>query len=532
MLLSCLLLASWYTKSASEQSIDAGVLLEVIRALEKSGKWVFKEVSPELVPECRSNERILLIIDSVFFVDKHSLVDGVLHFDDCNDLGLDLDLGLSTGIETGIDTRVEDYLVLCLISMLESNLQKETFVNNPNHISAKYSKLSEKISSCGCALLEVNTDNIFVDIASGKGFFNYAAVGSFTCNSDYKIECNIQNITYNIESNKEELQTQKAIEIDAKSDCVSGTSITKKSRVKSRQHCKCDVCGDILSGASSLKKHMNIHNPNPEYRCSLCFKYYNSKSSLIKHRKIRHFICYEHVCETCHERFAEYNALKKHRTIHVREQVLRCDCCNDLFSTQYNLTTHYEVCKKKYRSDNRKHAAVGKIPSNDDEIEYNITNIICNDRESKPESQIQENGWFDAKGNYVLGASINKKCKIKADKKCKCDVCGRIICNSLALKVHMRTHNLSDAYKCSLCCKYYASSTGLKKHFAAKHAIYIDHVCSKCQERFTVYKDYRKHRMMHGRNDIHKCDYCKVSFSTKSNLDIHINTCKKNTRQW
>ncbi|MDP0588798.1 MAG: hypothetical protein QS748_06215 [Candidatus Endonucleobacter bathymodioli] len=220
---SCLLLASWYTKSASEESIDAGVLLEEMRALEKSGMWVFKEVSQELVPECRSNERFLLIIDSVLFVDKHSLLDGVCHFDDGDSAGLDREVEMKMGY----------YMVLCLINMLEASLHNWTFVNNHNNISSQHFKLAEKVYLCNCALLEINKDNIFVDIEPGKGLLNYAAVGKFTINGDGKIECNIKDITYNTEYSKPELQAQTVGEFYAEIDCISGARINKEDNSES-----------------------------------------------------------------------------------------------------------------------------------------------------------------------------------------------------------------------------------------------------------------------------------------------------------
>ncbi|MDP0588799.1 MAG: C2H2-type zinc finger protein [Candidatus Endonucleobacter bathymodioli] len=523
---SCLLLASWYTKSASEESIDAGVLLEEMRTLEKLGVWVFKEVSQELVPECRNNERFLLIIDSVLFVGRHSLADRVLHFDDGDDLGLNFDLGLNTGIETDIEARVEDYLVLCLISMLETSMQKETFVNNPNDISAKYFQLAGEISSCECALLEVNTDNIFVDIASGKGLCNYAAVGKFTINGDGEIECNIKNITYNDENNKEELQAQKVVEFDAEIDCISGTRISEEDKSESKAQYKCDMCNKTLSNSYSLRRHMRLHDSSSAYNCSLCSKFYFSTVGLKVHREKCHLIFSEYVCETCNEILTTYNNYRKHKVTHARELMPVCYYCNELFSTISNLNKHYKVCKEKYCSDNGKYAVVGKLSFKDDKMGCNIKNIICNNRESKSKSQTKKNGGFDTKTDPILGASINKKNKVKADQPRKCDVCGKILCHAQSLINHMKTHNRSDAYKCPLCCNNYVAKSTLKRHLEKSHAIFTDYVCDRCQETFTVHKDYRKHRSIHLREDIHACSLCNMIFSTKNNVSIHYKTCK------
>ncbi|MDP0588801.1 MAG: C2H2-type zinc finger protein [Candidatus Endonucleobacter bathymodioli] len=486
---SCLLLASWYTKSASEESIDAGVLLAEVRDLESPGLWVFKEVCPELVPECRSNERFLLIIDSVLFVDKHSLVDGILHFDDGESVGLDMD----------IETKMEDYLVLCLISMLEASLHNETFDNNPNNISAKDLKLAEKIYLCNDSLLEINTDNILVDIEPGEGLLNYAAVGKFTINGDGEIECNIKDITYNTECSKSELQIQKIVVFGTESYSMLGASINKEDESKSIKYYKCDVCNKMLSNSDSLKVHMNMHNKTDASKCYLCCKYYTSNATLKRHYANSHFMRREYVCETCNERFTKYSDCKNHKIINCHHYIPVCDYCNEVFSSRSVLARHYKTCKEKLSSDNGKCTGVGKVPSGGDKIESNIKNIICNDGESNLELQTQKAGWLDAKIDHISGTSVNKNNKIKYNESRKCDVCGKIFCHLESLKNHMKTHNRSSAYECSLCCNSYVAKANLKKHLAGSHSIYTDYVCYKCQEVFTVYMDYRKHRMMHAR---------------------------------
>ncbi|MDP0561130.1 MAG: ankyrin repeat domain-containing protein [Candidatus Endonucleobacter sp. (ex Gigantidas childressi)] len=105
----------------------------------------------------------------------------------------------------------ENYLASCLISMLETNLSNRIFFQNvsPNKMSANILDLSEKIVTCDCSLLGVNTGEFFVDDALEKGLFNYAAVARFTFYKKNKIKCSIQNITCVNSNNKPELEIQE-----------------------------------------------------------------------------------------------------------------------------------------------------------------------------------------------------------------------------------------------------------------------------------------------------------------------------------
>ncbi|MDP0561138.1 MAG: ankyrin repeat domain-containing protein [Candidatus Endonucleobacter sp. (ex Gigantidas childressi)] len=236
---SCLLIFSCCTKGAQEQSIDEGVLLEEMIDLERTGKWLFKEMHQELVPRHRKNDRFLLIIDSAFVTRNLPSVNSELYLEGDDNLGLDsrsgldLYLGRGSGLGVDIEVGVGNYLVLCLMCMLEAGFSKSIFVQNvsPNNMSSKILGLSEKIDACDCPLLEVNADEFFVDDALKRGLSNYSAVVRLTwyeINKINKIKCSIQNITRVSSNNQPELKIQ---EVDTSPCLPEETFVLPPSKV-------------------------------------------------------------------------------------------------------------------------------------------------------------------------------------------------------------------------------------------------------------------------------------------------------------
>ncbi|MDP0561132.1 MAG: ankyrin repeat domain-containing protein [Candidatus Endonucleobacter sp. (ex Gigantidas childressi)] len=233
---SCLLIFSCCTKGGQEKSIDAGVLLEEMRGLEQTGKWVFKEMNQELVPEHRKNDRFLLIIDSTFLARNLLPVNGKLYLERGYKRKLDqveywdLYLGGSSWLGANTDAIAENYLASYLMNMLERNKNKRTFAKRDISfdIDADPVVIPKKIVECDCSLLGVDTGEFFVDDALEKGLFDYSAVVRYTCNLYNNIECRIQNITCVNSNNKPGMEIQ---EVDTSPCLPQETFVLPPSKV-------------------------------------------------------------------------------------------------------------------------------------------------------------------------------------------------------------------------------------------------------------------------------------------------------------
>lgn len=84
-------------------------------------------------------------------------------------------------------------------------------------------------------------------------------------------------------------------------------------RERERERKKCDDCGSLFAGTSSLNKHIRG-----------------------VHLKLR-----PHPCSACHKSFLHISALETHfRSVHLRLQPFKCPHCYRNFSDKSNMRKH------------------------------------------------------------------------------------------------------------------------------------------------------------------------------------------------
>lgn len=85
---------------------------------------------------------------------------------------------------------------------------------------------------------------------------------------------------------------------------------SSESGVKMKQY-KCDICYKSYNTKAVLKKHKKIHGDGLEFRCNLCSKGFKNSAELEKHNKI-HLGIRPHSCSFCDNTFSEERSLKTH----------------------------------------------------------------------------------------------------------------------------------------------------------------------------------------------------------------------------
>ncbi|XP_075210096.1 uncharacterized protein LOC142317425 isoform X2 [Lycorma delicatula] len=129
----------------------------------------------------------------------------------------------------------------------------------------------------------------------------------------------------------------------------------------------CQVCGKVLSSASSyyvhmklhsgskpfhctvceasfcrkpyLEVHMRTHTGERPFQCDLCLKRFTQKSSLNTHKRV-HTGERPYECDICQKRFAVKSYVSAHRWSHVAEKPLGCDQCSLTFTSKTQFTIH------------------------------------------------------------------------------------------------------------------------------------------------------------------------------------------------
>ncbi|KTG03215.1 hypothetical protein cypCar_00010332 [Cyprinus carpio] len=101
----------------------------------------------------------------------------------------------------------------------------------------------------------------------------------------------------------------------------------------------CNVCGNLFSEMSSLRRHMRIHKGLKPYQCQLCTRSFRQGNQLKTHMRI-HTGVTPYICLDCGKPCITAGELRKHMDIHNGSRKVRCNLCGNMFSDIYSLKKH------------------------------------------------------------------------------------------------------------------------------------------------------------------------------------------------
>ncbi|UYM14314.1 C2H2-type zinc finger protein [Endozoicomonas euniceicola] len=109
------------------------------------------------------------------------------------------------------------------------------------------------------------------------------------------------------------------------------------------------------------------------------------------------------------------------------------------------------------------------------------------------------------------------------NKKCACDVCGRIFTKPHHLRDHKRTHTGEKPYECGVCQERFTQLGGLIRH-GYRHTGEKPYECDVCGKGFTQTGDLVRHKRIHTGEKPYGCDVCKKRFNQLNHLIVHKRT--------
>lgn len=203
----------------------------------------------------------------------------------------------------------------------------------------------------------------------------------------------------------------------------------------------CIGCGNMFVSAE-LRKHRKICKPPPALKCEVCDEKFTSKSDLRQHRDSFHINL---PCEECGKVFPTYAKLKSHSILHQKRP---CEYCGKEISHAY-YSQHIQVCQ----------------------VDVNDKIHVCDKCPLKTHSIIQfkqhQRAFHSEKSNFVLeGTEIDEQ--------------GFVACPKCSSKFSMK---------------------GYVNHYRKVHGSYPP--------------GYPTHTLL-------KCDQCPIELTTKKSLDRHI----------
>ncbi|KAL1248540.1 hypothetical protein QQF64_021858 [Cirrhinus molitorella] len=219
----------------------------------------------------------------------------------------------------------------------------------------------------------------------------------------------------------------------------------------------CNICGNLFSEMSSLRRHMRIHKGLKPYQCQLCTRSFRQGNQLKTHMRI-HTGEKPFNCTSCDARFAQKCQLVYHcRMHHGEEKPHKCDFCGAAFATSSNLKIHI-----------RKHS--GEKPYECGECGKRFTQastlMYHKRRHTGEKPYICDTCGMAFAVSSSLIAHTRKHTGVTPY---ICLDCGKPCLTAGELRKHMDIHNGSRKVRCNLCGNMFSDIYSLKKHSILKH---------------------------------------------------------------
>lgn len=254
----------------------------------------------------------------------------------------------------------------------------------------------------------------------------------------------------------------------------------------------CSICGKRFKKASLFIAHEKTHRTR-KFHCHYCLSKYPSDSFLQDHLLTHQFGEYD--CCDCLVKFASFNQLNIHKEkMHNHETSKVCEYCNREFREFVQLIAH----RRKAH------------PESEESRKAKYTCCDCGRK-------------FTVKGNFVRHKKLHEKRDL--EKKCSCEICGKVLGNKYALASHLNTHTRDSSFKCKTCDKTFVSKYTLLDHVRRIHdeiGSGRDKICKQCGRSFFTNSELKYHLKSHTGERPYRCEVCGETYLSSSTLRYHM----------
>ncbi|XP_043282010.1 zinc finger protein 729 [Venturia canescens] len=281
----------------------------------------------------------------------------------------------------------------------------------------------------------------------------------------------------------------------------------------------CQYCGVGFAREKALASHSRIHGGDSPFECTNCGDMFWDMNTLREHIRVKHGggqalttsvdefdpndnTTYtgderfgEFYCDTCGVPFHRLDLLKRHRKIHVKQEVTEvmdgpsqhhvCNVCGEWFEEALALLAHAEL---HARSPTRRCLLCGEQCRDDAEVAEHV----------------RQNHAEDAPPNT-------------------CTMCGKTCKDKRSLLKHSWVHNADKTFGCTKCGKRFHSKARLRRHMVSHRNKMV--ACDECGEEFPDGRALVSHRHSHNKDlggRSFPCRECGKTFGSRSSQQIHI----------
>ena len=172
-----------------------------------------------------------------------------------------------------------------------------------------------------------------------------------------------------------------------KSTTTSGILTHVRFVHKNERKHKCDLCSSSFNTRYGLKTHVQRHNGEKNYACTLCSYKGVKLGDLQSHLKRMHKQQLPFCCEFCSKSYQNLSALMTHTgKVHINEEKFSCDSCENKFQDVFELKQHLEgQCLKDQEDLPNENKEDHKEARSYDTLEAKLRNKLIEKTKSRTE---------------------------------------------------------------------------------------------------------------------------------------------------
>ena len=300
---------------------------------------------------------------------------------------------------------------------------------------------------------------------------------------------------------------------------------------------ECKTCQKRFCLKRDLRKHVVIHNITEKFECNICNKQYKCKRNLGEHMAMHGEPRFKCTVEDCDRMFQTKKTLRRHIESHNTERNFKCDICDKSFRSNQVLKCHKGIHAKSHKCEHcgKLYATVTLLRSHQINIHGREAPFRCSVCGKGSPSQMQLTNHLRTHTGErpypcdVCGKSFaakknlkdHKTCVHRIDAKWNCTLCEMTFSSEKKLNIHMGHRHMGiKPFVCEYCGKGFPMNSGLVSHRRV-HTGETPYQCGICKHAFKNSGNLRIHMRVHSGEKPYACHVCGKRSSCFANFKKH-----------